>query len=124
MSLLRCSTCGHELSIGDDPSGRIVACPRCRQQIGIPAPVLAPAGAPGDLASPLDSHAIGSKIDSDGPADDAESETIPPSPTADYDVPPSAAVAGRAPVAGAARDLIASLAPPEGPDELGRLGPY
>lgn len=96
MVLFDCPRCGQRLMVPDAVAGRRVQCPRCRSQTDAPQ---VPAGATAAVADSV----------SDRP-------TVPPSQPAAR--PPHAAPPRTDP------ELCRFLAPPQRPDEIGRLGPY
>jgi WD40 repeat protein len=105
-----CPSCGHALKVKDHLAGKRGKCPDCRAAVLIPGPtadgpavpVLLPRGARGDAS---------------------EAPTLAPTDPG----PPHADAHGPAPSPGPMADerqLTEFLAPPQGPGELGRLGPY
>jgi eukaryotic-like serine/threonine-protein kinase len=109
-----CPGCGQMLKLRAELAGKKGKCPFCKRVVDVPADLAAvPAGRTSGLEDAV---------------------TLPPRP-ADEDVrdrvtlPPTGAsptqpVPARAAAAGVSPELYDFLAPPQGPDELGRLGPY
>jgi hypothetical protein len=128
MSSFPCSACGKKLQVKDELAGRKGRCPHCRQAITVPQTASCPATpGRGDI--------------------DADARTLPPSPrpfeastasrsggrsrpgagergTQGGGAPQARTVAPAALPAGAGAEHYDFLAPPEAPDELGRLGCY
>ncbi len=113
-----CPHCGQRLKVKAEGAGRKARCPHCARSVTVPAPVAAPApgGAPPEITEaptlpPVDRGVVGAVRG----AGETRSDADPiggPSVT-------DAAEAGRVP-----GELTEFLAPPQGPGELGRLGPY
>jgi serine/threonine protein kinase len=107
MLTFHCSRCGQLLRVGAEFAGRPARCQRCGSVTHVPRP-LAEAAAPRNQGQPP-------------AAGDADRATVPPPTGASPDngTAPSAAAAGPG---GALPEDV--LAPPQGPGEIGRLGPY
>ncbi len=107
-----CPQCGHKLRVKEDRAGQKGKCPHCNAALVVPTPsgVVAEAGAVPPRSAP------------------SEDATVPPKESA------AAAEArrdthGEADATGGVRDggrsdLTDFLTPPQGPGEIGRLGPY
>src|SRR5947209_3761764 len=119
MIRFRCARCGKNLQVSDELAGKRVKCPGCGYPLSVPR-----TGDP--LSAPRQSVPA-------GPADDA---TLPPRAAVDTGGPSRAGPASSADAetragaaappgpGGVAPEVYDFLAPPEAPDELGRLGPY
>jgi WD40 repeat protein len=117
MPVFACPQCRRQLKVKDELAGRKVKCPHCGQAVHVPEAAAAHASSADDRTLPPPGAA----------ASPAESPTVPPEPRpaqADDDTQGFAdSVSG--PGSGKPRgELTDFLAPPQEPDELGRLGPY
>lgn len=99
MLTLKCSRCAQVLKVGDDLVGRRCKCSKCGAVLQVPGPAATIASVP--AAAPR-------------PADASLQDTVGPSHPG----------APANPEANGGVDLSAYLKPAEGPNELGRLGPY
>jgi serine/threonine protein kinase len=97
MITFACSGCGQKLRVNEELAGKQMRCPRCQQVGAIPVATAAASELPTVAAQP--------------PADPL-TETPTPAGLASETDPESC------------KDQVDFLAPPQGPDELGRLGPY
>jgi serine/threonine protein kinase len=103
MITFACPGCGQKLRVMPEQAGKQMRCPRCQQVGSIPAaPVAAQQTDP--VATPP-------------PASEVPTVAAPPATPSTHDFTPPTEAAPR-------KDLVDFLAPPQGPDELGRLGPY
>ena len=140
MIVFTCGGCGQSLQASDASAGRPVRCPRCGRITSVPAaeavasasslppsppkaagPRPAPAPAGGlDTAASLPSPPIPVARVA------AEAATLPPpNSTADQDTRTGPPIPRATPAAAEDRHHLAGLlAPPQQPDEMGRLGPY
>jgi serine/threonine protein kinase len=98
-----CSGCGRTLKAPNGLSGQRVLCPGCARAVVVP---LVPAGA---------------AADSDATIDDLQPL---PEPAPERVAAPDPTPATQPPESTAASPTFKFLAPPQGPDELGRLGRY
>jgi WD40 repeat protein/serine/threonine protein kinase len=129
----QCLGCGKSLKTKEEMAGKHVKCPGCGQKVRVPelaaAPSPAPPGSPPGGAG--SASEIGKSLPTAGagsvhpPSGTGESATFPN----DFREPTSASAGSRADgVAaspqGEASELTDFLAPPQAPDEIGRLGPY
>jgi len=94
--IFACPACGKSLKIKGEFAGKMVKCPHCQQAVCATAKS---AGAPGTVAGA--GHRTGANA------------TGKLENTVDHQ-----------PASGLDKELYAFLAPPQAPDELGRLGPY
>jgi serine/threonine protein kinase len=109
MIAFRCPGCGAQLKVKDELAGKRGKCPACSHSTEVPQPAGATSGT--DAGS-----------DSAKRAPAQTDETLPSGPqgaVATDESGPSSQTSKKA----AASDY-AFLAPPQGPDEIGRLGPY
>jgi serine/threonine protein kinase len=112
-----CSRCGKSLSVKDEFAGKKGKCPQCGQSVLIPQQSGA-AGQAGDKSQLTAQVAQAPQSGHKGP----HSDTVPPWPSAEASLASGDTLA---PAASApSKELYDFLAPPQGPDELGRLGPY
>jgi serine/threonine protein kinase len=128
MNMIRCLHCGAALSVTDEPGGERVRCASCGQVVAVQQSAdTADSSAtaifrPGHAAT-QDPGAAPSAGDS--PSDQADTD---PGAAATHtivykDDTPGESATG-SPGKGPASELYDFLAPPQNPDELGRLGPY
>ncbi len=119
MSSFTCPHCGQKLLAPEGRAGGNVICRRCCQVLTVPPPAPTPQR-PSDHS---EAATVAPRWSSGGPgADDAaghEQATVPPSGAR------SDTHGGAGPKGGGRPDALTDfLAPPQGPDEIGRLGPY
>jgi serine/threonine protein kinase len=101
---LLCPRCRTPLTVATEAAGARVRCPQCATVLTVPA---AKATTPASV--PVDKTVTLAEPPRPAPAED---RTLPPREAANPPAPPQNP------------DPFAFLAPPAGPDELGRLGPY
>jgi serine/threonine protein kinase len=101
MISLACSDCGRQLEVQSDAAGTRARCPGCGKVIAVPATGQKPAGSSGHANDPTVNFP---------PPGGAASETIASGPNRAVPEVPT--------------ELTEFLAPPQKPDEIGRLGPY
>jgi predicted Zn finger-like uncharacterized protein len=133
MLTFTCPSCQKKLSVKEEHAGKHVKCPGCGQVIAAPArTAAAPAAAGPAVTGPggrTEIAAVPPSPGADAPAekpvispvsatDSGNEPTYPPSSTPDGSGAPEGSVAGHDP------SLTDFLTPPQGPDELGRLGKY
>src|SRR5262245_42420809 len=114
MIAFSCSHCRKPLRVQDNRAGKLARCPGCGPVSPVPTPT--PAAAPSG-PSPADA-----RTEAPGPPPApavSEDNTVPPGPGQDT-CSPDPAGAKPAPPA----EQYDFLAPPQSPDELGRLGSY
>jgi hypothetical protein len=126
MVLFSCSGCGQSLQVSEAVAGRPARCPRCGRLTPVPAPApqAVPVAAPVRTGAPEATLASAAAPRAPGAAHPETATVSPHAPTAEPEatvaVPPQAI-----PVAVAdPHNLSGMLAPPQQPDEMGRLGPY
>ena len=134
-----CGGCGQSLQASDALAGRPVRCPRCHNLTPVPAPA-APAFASTAPPSPPRAVPVAGPVPAGTPEATLASSVSrpipgplgavaaspPPSPqTSDQETTAGLPVPRATPVAAAdTHHLAGLLAPPQQPDEMGRLGPY
>jgi serine/threonine protein kinase len=111
-----CSHCGRRLKVKEKAAGRKANCPHCGKPFTVPAPVATPS--PGGPAfhdeseaptlPPVDRRPVAHTAETRSDADPQSGPSVTDAPTA----------------AGPGAELTDFLAPPQGPGEIGRLGPY
>src|SRR5262245_24897150 len=112
-----CPGCGQKLRVPDARAGQQGKCPRCQRVFIVPG---VPVGAVHDSPPVLELE-LPSRLP--GPPDDfKDQKTLLPGANRRARAPATHAPSSRAP--GVRPELYDFLAPPEGPDELGRLGDY
>jgi formylglycine-generating enzyme required for sulfatase activity len=133
MLTFTCPSCQKNLSVKEALAGKQVKCPGCGQVIAAPAKTaVAPAAAAPAVTDPRGMTEIAPLPPSAGAGSAAEKPMISPVSATDSGkkptYPPSSTPGGSgAPegsVAGHDSSLTDFLAPPQAPDELGRLGKY
>jgi eukaryotic-like serine/threonine-protein kinase len=98
MILFTCEGCGKKLQVQDKAAGKVCTCPDCKKRVAIPAAVVLSPNPTAETTPPL-------------------SQRLPePVTIARPEDTPSLAEGGA--------DSLDFLAAPQGPGELGRLGPY
>jgi predicted Zn finger-like uncharacterized protein len=114
MLALPCPQCGRRFKVKEEVAGRKVRCPHCVRAVAVPAALpVGPAPGRGNEAPTLAPEGYGARAAVAG--GDTRSDADPLSGPSLTD----------APYTGQSRPGLADfLAPPEGPGELGRLGPY
>jgi WD40 repeat protein/serine/threonine protein kinase len=110
-----CPACGKGLKVRGDLAGRKIKCPSCQQVVRVPA---GSADAK-QQAQPGSARAVGLP---GAPGEESVSEARTLAGSASPSAQP--ATGTYHPEEPAAKDLYDFLAPPQAPDELGRLGPY
>ena len=128
MNMIRCLRCGAPLSVTDEPGGESFRCASCGQVVAVQQSAdKADSSAtsiirPGHAAT-QDPGAATSAGES--PSDHADTDPgAPASHTIAYDDHTPGAKAPDSPGKTPSSELYDFLAPPQNPDELGRLGPY
>jgi serine/threonine protein kinase len=125
-----CAHCQKQLSVKDEAAGKKVKCPGCQKLVAVPlagaSPATSPASvggartAPGGVpAEPQGPTLPAKNADQAGGEGRADVEG-PAGPGADRNGGATGSNHGAEP----GREPWDFLAPPEGPDEIGRLGPY
>jgi serine/threonine protein kinase/ribosomal protein S27E len=125
MIAFACPGCARRLQVQEDFAGKKVRCPACGKPIAVPgaggerARVLA---GPGNRSPAPGTRAAGGEEQTLSPRAPSAAETSTATPERSSSGQTSAEIdpGGRAP----AGELTAFLAPPQQPDEIGRLGPY
>jgi serine/threonine protein kinase len=127
-----CSSCGRRLSLHDAWAGKKCRCGHCGQVVAAPPASLTiggpPSGSNPPAAIPLLAERSGVRKGVAAPESVIDEPTIPPEeavssvngarPSASQPAPPAAVPAVEE------AELVDFLAPPQGPDEIGRLGEY
>src|SRR4051812_10064407 len=115
MNSFKCHQCSQQLKASDDASGKRVKCPKCGAIVQVPSLATAPQSKSDER--PSDSPPPPNRLST------AEQETIAPSlvggPAAEGDT-----ISPQPKEASGDKDVYDFLAPPQGTDELGRLGAY
>ena len=117
MIAFACPGCSKKLTVKDEFAGKKAKCPHCGQTVLLPA--TATVTRPSQLKPPLQPEPVPAGSPPADPAEDAtlagdkpaaQGDTISPYPDQRH--------------AAGDKELYDFLAPPQGPGELGRLGPY
>jgi WD40 repeat protein/serine/threonine protein kinase len=108
-----CSSCGRRLKVRDERAGKRGKCPACGSKVQVP--LLTSPGSPSVDATPdgVSAHDAAAELV------DADPDTLPPLPDE-----ADGGAAGRPARDGGRPELYDFLAPPEQPDELGRIDSY
>jgi WD40 repeat protein len=138
MITFACPACGQKLTVKTELGGKKGKCPHCGQPMQVPLGVDVASGARLDALTGT-ANVAGKKTDPGGrpgPAGDllaarsgpvprpANAETLPPSGGPASSSPETQATAPSGALPRPQGELYDFLAPPRGPGELGRLGPY
>jgi serine/threonine protein kinase len=111
-----CSHCGKGLSVKDEFAGKKGKCPHCGQAVLVPQSAGAAVRAGEKSQTTAHSQAGTSR------PKEPSSVTLPPRASEEASLGSGETLAPVAP--GPSKELFDFLAPPQDPDELGRLGPY
>jgi serine/threonine protein kinase len=127
MILMQCPHCPKSFKVKEELAGQKIKCPKCAEVLRVPrevdAPVLGGAAAPegaGNDGSLLPDVPKMEKIQPRSPTDKPQFGVIHDAETA---IVRAASTDGSGSLA-AAKKFTEFLAPPQQPDEIGRLGPY
>jgi serine/threonine protein kinase/DNA-directed RNA polymerase subunit RPC12/RpoP len=117
-----CSHCGKGVNVEEGLAGKKGQCPHCGQAIVVPQKAGVAAGAVAEKTlPPRQVPATAEGQQQQAPGVEASCETALPLPSPEG----GQATETLSPVAAAkSKELYDFLAPPQGPDQLGRLGPY
>ena len=123
-----CSSCGGRLSLDEVWAGKKCRCGHCGQIVGVPPAASVTidgrsAERSSGLSQPANAPPLAERAEGDAAQDSAiDQQTLPPEPAGSGADRSRASLSASA--SSEAAELVDFLAPPQGPDEIGRLGDY